>query len=267
MGKGHDFGKRHGNTPDDDNDDAVSPKRTKKEVFFPHTFTPPSSTPTRSPFYSLPDALFEELEVRHYMHFSPSQMTNLASSIEASLSSMHLKCVFALHGIAIAHFDTKLLSDTCTFIQESPFSHFYISVKWLVFAPKPHQILQGAIVHQSSEHLGLLLLNYFNASVTPSTTMYYNGGMWHHKDGQALFHGSNVEFQVQEVRGTPDGMLSITGSMDINGEAVVSGSEAVVKGKVQYGDVIVIRRTLLEGGVARKRLKKLKATSFLQANH
>ena len=163
--------------------------------------------------------------------------------------------------------DIKLLNDTCAFIQESPFSHFYISVKWLLFVPKPHQILQGAIVHQSSEHLGLLLLNYFNASVTPSTGMHYNGSMWHHKDGHALFHGTNVEFQVQEVKGTPDGMLSIIGSMDVNRDAVVSGSEIVVKGKVQYGDVIVLRRTLLEGGVARKRLKKVKATSLLQVNH
>ena len=63
----------------------------------------PHPHPTRSPFYSLPDALFEELEVRHYMHFSPSQMTDLANSIDASLTSMHLKYIFALHGIAIAH--------------------------------------------------------------------------------------------------------------------------------------------------------------------
>lgn len=264
MGKDHDFGKKHGNTP---GDDIVSPKRSKKEASFPHTFTPPSSTPNKNTFYSLPDALFEELEVRHCMHFSPSQMADLTRSLDTSLSGMHLKYIFALRGIVITHSDIKLLDNTCAFIQDSPFSHFYISVKWLVFAPKPHQILQGTIVHQSSEHLGLLLLNYFNASVTPGTNLHYSGNVWQYKDGHALFHGMNVEFQVQEVKGTPDGMLSIIGSMDIDRDAVVGGRETGVKGRVQYGDMIVLRRTLLEGGIARKRLKKLKATSFLQLNH
>ena len=198
MSKEHDSGKRYGNAPEDD---AQSPKRPKRDSSFPTPLLP-ASTPTRGTFSSLPDALFEELEVRHYMHFSPSQMTDLANSIEVSLSSMHFKYIFALHGIALAHSDIKLLDDTCSFLQDSPFSHFYVSAKWLVFVPKTHQVLQGAIVHQSSEHLGLfLLLNYFNASVTPSTSMHYSGNMWQCEDGTALFNGANVEFQVQEVRG------------------------------------------------------------------
>ena len=59
-------------------------------------------------------------------------------------------------------------------------------------------------------------------------------------------------------------MLNIIGSMEIKGDAAVSSSETAVKGKVQYGDVIVLRRTLLDGWLARKRLKKFKTASLLQ---
>lgn len=242
-------------------------------LVFPHAFSPPAARhaftlSVPSPQQHLPDSLFEELRVRHYVHLSPSQMMAQPPKVAVieALHALHLKYVSAFSGTAVHHDGDDGLEVACKsafYVGDSPYAHFYVLLRWLVFAPKCGHRLYGMINFQGAEHLGLLVLGYFNASIAAeqmAATYRWNGYAWQNSNNDAILsNGQPIEFEVVEAEGTVDGLLTIRGSIDkmhsVTSDRVTKFSSRLPT--EQYGDHIVLKRTLLDGSTARKRLKKV----------
>lgn len=187
-----------------------------------------------------------------------------AAVIEA-LHALRLKYVPAFSGIAVHHDGEDNLELACTsafYVGDSPYAHFYVLLRWLVFAPKCGHRLYGMVNFQGAEHLGLLVLDYFNVSIAAeqmAATYRWNGYAWQDAGSNAvLSNGQSIEFEVIDAEGTVDGLLTIRGSID-KMHSVRSDRAAKFSSRLpaeQYGDHIVLKRILLDGSTARKRLKK-----------
>jgi DNA-directed RNA polymerase I subunit RPA43 len=71
-------------------------------------------------------------------------------------------------GIILAHSDVQFTADKGKILYDSPFCHFFITVKLLVWKPKRGTKLVGRINLQSEDHIGLLIYGTFNASIPKS---------------------------------------------------------------------------------------------------
>ena len=55
--------------------------------------------------------------------------------------------------------------DSAVIIGESPIMHFEVEAEFTVFAPQPGHILLGKVNLMSNDHIGMLVLGVFNASI------------------------------------------------------------------------------------------------------
>ncbi|KAK9247723.1 hypothetical protein V1506DRAFT_531240 [Lipomyces tetrasporus] len=70
-------------------------------------------------------------------------------------------------GIVLACLDVSIdEADSAKVAGDSPFAFVWITAKFLVWRPKRGSILQGRINLQSRSHIGLLIFDVFNASIT-----------------------------------------------------------------------------------------------------
>ncbi|KAF9343313.1 hypothetical protein BGX26_005925 [Mortierella sp. AD094] len=127
---------------------------------------------------------------------------------------------------------------------DSPYCHFWISVKLLVWKPVKGSTLHGTINLQSPDHIGLLLYGTFNASIpsefipkdkyefnpnssysrakqgesdmgedsSVSVTGLLNGEWVLKSTGESIGHEGVIEFEVSDLVRTND-MLTVTGSL------------------------------------------------------
>lgn len=70
-----------------------------------------------------------------------------------------------LGGVIIAYNNVRFESDKARIIAESPFAHVWVTVDFLVWAPKRGEVLQGWVNLQSASHIGLLVENTWNVSI------------------------------------------------------------------------------------------------------
>lgn len=68
-------------------------------------------------------------------------------------------------GVIIAYSNIRFESDKARIVAESPFAHVWVTVDFLVWAPKKGSVLQGWVNLQSASHVGLLVENTWNVSI------------------------------------------------------------------------------------------------------
>ncbi|ORY93036.1 hypothetical protein BCR43DRAFT_496220 [Syncephalastrum racemosum] len=108
---------------------------------------------------------FSQIEVKLYLHLAPLWANNPMEGITEQLNAFMMKYVPEVDGIVLAHSDTRLVNDKGIILNESPFCHFYVRVKFLVWKPRKNTRLVGQINLQSQDHIGLLIFGTFNASI------------------------------------------------------------------------------------------------------
>ncbi|KAG1445821.1 hypothetical protein G6F56_009779 [Rhizopus delemar] len=117
---------------------------------------------------------FSQVVARLYIHLAPMWAGKAMEGVNEQLNAFLMKHVPEVDGIVLAHSDVKFASDKGKIMYDSPFAHFFISVKFLVWKPKKGSKLVGRINLQSEDHIGLLIYGTFNASIPksriPSTT-------------------------------------------------------------------------------------------------
>lgn len=69
-------------------------------------------------------------------------------------------------GVVIAYQNIRFESDKARIVAESPFAHVWVTVDFLVWAPKKGSVLQGWVNLQSASHVGLLVENTWNVSIS-----------------------------------------------------------------------------------------------------
>lgn len=68
-------------------------------------------------------------------------------------------------GVVIAYENIRFESDKARIVAESPFAHVWVTVDFLVWAPKKGSVLRGWVNLQSASHVGLLVENTWNVSI------------------------------------------------------------------------------------------------------
>jgi DNA-directed RNA polymerase subunit E'/Rpb7 len=153
------------------------------------------------------DGLFEETTAIHYLHLSPKYIGSLTRGVEETLTTYLLKwsgpllCV----PLALISFDSTI-DDKARIVNENPQIHLHVRAKWLTFVPKVGKIMEGTISKQSPDHLGVLVLGYFNGVVQAMqmASMYVwdaAGHFWVDRASRdPIILGQKIKFKVIEYK-------------------------------------------------------------------
>ncbi|KAI8865706.1 hypothetical protein GQ42DRAFT_103132, partial [Ramicandelaber brevisporus] len=87
------------------------------------------------------------------------------NGVREQLNWMLAKYVPQLDSIVLSYSNIRFLEESGTMLNESPFVIFPIMVQLLTWMPQPGMVITGTINMQSSDHIGVLLYNTFNASI------------------------------------------------------------------------------------------------------
>ncbi|KAL7747300.1 hypothetical protein RI367_007354 [Sorochytrium milnesiophthora] len=188
---------------------------------------------------------FKEVQTTHFLHLPPVFIGNTMAGVEENLNRLLTRYNDHVEGVVLSYWDIQALSTTGAILYDSPFFHFNVSCKMLVFSPCIGARITGVVNKQSSGHIGLLLYNLFNASIPLSEIPQHQfefqlsgdapahstadshlekqgskrkgehmlAGSWLHKPtGQEIEIGSEIDFTVLELVRAND-MLSIRGSL------------------------------------------------------
>ncbi|KAI9006239.1 hypothetical protein CLU79DRAFT_712857 [Phycomyces nitens] len=165
-------------------------KKQKTAVIVDAKPTSPVSTP--------PSSSFSEMVVKLYLHLAPMWAGKIMEGVNEQLNAFLMKYVPEVDGIILAHNDVQLQSNKGTITQDSPFCHFFIYVKFLVWKPKKGSKLVGRINLQSQDHIGLLIYGTFNASI-PRSRIPSDTYEWRVSDEEEVQSDSGEE-EVKEER-------------------------------------------------------------------
>ncbi|KAK3825616.1 MAG: hypothetical protein J3Q66DRAFT_294506 [Benniella sp.] len=188
---------------------------------------------------------FVEVSTKLYIHLPPCFTTKPIEGIQEQLNSFLMRYMPQVDGVVLAHSNLELLQSSGRIMYDSPYCHFWISVKLLVWKPVKGATLHGTINLQSPDHIGLLLYGTFNASIPsefiPKDKYEFNpnssygrkkqitndndqgegssavsgllNGEWVLKStGESIGQEGVIQFEVSDLVKTND-MLTVTGSL------------------------------------------------------
>ncbi|ORX47976.1 hypothetical protein DM01DRAFT_1309926 [Hesseltinella vesiculosa] len=186
------------------------------------------------------DSAFSEVSIRLYVHLAPMWNGKTMDGVNETLNAFLMKYVAEVDGIVLAHSDVELQNKNGQVLYDSPFCHFFITAKLLVWRPKKGSKLVGRISLQSQDHVGLLIYGTFNASIPRSnlsekyewstsenhdedeeeqsedqeTRNKSQNGEWVTKSSGARIGGDDgsLEFTVVDITEVND-ILTVTGSL------------------------------------------------------
>ncbi|CEP07507.1 hypothetical protein [Parasitella parasitica] len=140
---------------------------------------------------------FSEVVVKLYLHLAPMWSGKTIEGVNEQLNAFLMKYVPEVDGIILAHSDVKFATEKGKILYDSPFCHFFITVKFLVWKPKRGTKLVGRINLQSEDHIGLLIYGTFNASI-PKSRIPASAFEWKVNEEEAVTEA------VQEVNENED---------------------------------------------------------------
>lgn len=183
-----------------------------------------------------------------------------------SLKGMMMGWNDQMQAIPLQLHSLKLADHTGRIINENPCVHVTVKARWTVFKPRVGGLLKGVIRQQTPEHLSLLILGYFNATI-PANQMSIGyrwnqlRAVWESPDGNALLCGATLEFMVLEVRRDAS-LITIIGSTDkLHEKKEEVQKERVVEEHVHQGATVEERKhkkKRLSGESGEKSKKKKK---------
>lgn len=165
-------------------------------------------------------SIYEEIIATHTLHMAPKHLGNLSAGVKETLHSMLLQWNQGLQAVPIVY--TKAdwtCGESAPILFDNPCVHVDVRVRWLALTPKAGARAVGTVSNQGPEHLGLLLLGYFN--VTIQATQLRSEYDWdeqeqawvHKKTCAALMMGEKVKFEI--IGSSSDAaLLVILGSID-----------------------------------------------------
>ncbi|KAK7477176.1 hypothetical protein BaRGS_00031561 [Batillaria attramentaria] len=121
----------------------------------------------------------------------PSCLGNIGQGVKQQLDSKIGLFSDEHDGALIAYSHIKLLSDKGQIIDDSPFIHFKIKADFVIFQPQISSCLKGVVNKISRDHVGIVIHQYFNASVP----LVQNG----HKEATDWSRGDPCVFTVTKL--------------------------------------------------------------------
>lgn len=261
-----------------------------KDVYDPSTNQ--NLNEVQIPQEGIADGIFEEIHAKHHLHAPPNidlqDAQKVGAFIQNALQGLTFKFQEAYGGIPLSFDDIHVINNddsdhiaedgenevvlSAVFLNDSPWAHFWVRARWFAFVPKAGHRLSALVVGQSAESISLLAFGLFTVTVAASQAgaMYeWNGHGWQTKKSASspskvadIYPGAIVPLEVLDVSGTADGLAIVKGSLDrlfsVMPSPLTLGKGGARIPSKQYGDHLLIKRLLLDGSTARKRLKRVR---------
>ena len=141
----------------------------------------------------------------------PCDLEDIVIAIKRSLRLNLLKYVAGMDGVLLAFDNVKIVPNggqtAGMILNEQPHLHYLADLDTLVFSPSPGMRLRGTVTECFESHVGILVHNFFNASITSdhlvSAGFSYDvdQGEWVHEDdgSTAIAAEEAVEFTVKQL--------------------------------------------------------------------
>lgn len=180
---------------------------------------------------------FKESIAKLYVHLHPSCLDDPMTALKQELNSKLLTWDEVSKGVVVSYDKITVLESKgrVRIFQDSPFMNVHVSVRLLLFCPKPGGKLVGEVNFISPNTIGLLVHGIFNASIAEENIP--QDWEFNDDDDDAPFWqcgeekvevGSYVSFEVLDIRSTDD-ILSIQASiLDEDKYGLVGKAEVAV---------------------------------------
>jgi len=172
------------------------------------------------------DSCFKEVTVSLYVHLHPFYLGNVQGGLDNHLNDYLMKYNSELKGVVLAYYDMKINDNYGKILSDTPYIHFHVQTKMLLFSTQEGDKIVGKVNHLGEDHIGLLVMGVFNASIEKSDifSSYYfdkEGQVWKTDDNEyeSIQEGQEIMFKVTRLHSVND-MLSIEGCMNEEGLGV-----------------------------------------------
>eukprot|EP01117_Protostelium_nocturnum_P012115 TRINITY_DN4441_c0_g1_i1.p1 TRINITY_DN4441_c0_g1~~TRINITY_DN4441_c0_g1_i1.p1 ORF type:complete len:186 (-),score=50.07 TRINITY_DN4441_c0_g1_i1:10-567(-) len=163
---------------------------------------------------------YELITVSNVLQITPNHTSNIFNGVNEKLQNLLMQNNETIGGWVIAIKDVKVLTDKARIMYETPEIHVPVSYSALVFNPQMGDALIGCVNSVSMEHIGLLIDDFFNASVYDHTLLQefsfdesLNQWTFNSDPTLTITEGTYVKFFVQNIHRSKQKMISVTGSL------------------------------------------------------
>lgn len=167
-------------------------------------------------------SVFQNMQLELTISLLPSGLTDVSRSVQQSLRQFLLKYSSGMKGIPLAFDNIKILkSGKGAILNELPHIHYAVVCDAIVFAPRPGNQLTGVVRKSFHSHLSLVVLNYFNASISSSELQargYHfdsENEVWLGDKASSVSIDDKIDFIVQKVHESA-GIISIEGGFPLS---------------------------------------------------
>ena len=148
---------------------------------------------------------FVRIESTEHIGLHPRHLGRLKEGVKEELKNKLMKYSDVLEGVPVSYEGFQILQKSGSILEELPFIHFDVKVNFIVFKPMIGSSLVGVVNKIGVDHVGCLVHNCFNASISKSN--FRNGLIY-----DSLDIGSDFTFDVVETEAI-NGVLAITGEV------------------------------------------------------
>jgi DNA-directed RNA polymerase I subunit RPA43 len=162
---------------------------------------------------------FRQAEVQTVISLWPSALADVRGRVRRQLDGLLMLYNAGMAGVPVAYTRAQARSRTASIHEDSPLVHVDVTALFTVFAPKPGMRLHGTVNKITPDHVGLLVLGVFNASIPrdsiPASYEYDpESESWteHGFDSPSLGAGTQVAFNVVSIEAA-NGVISLVGEI------------------------------------------------------
>lgn len=155
------------------------------------------------------DCSCQRQTIRMIFSLYPSDLQDIVGEIKRSLQQTLLKYVPGMDGVLLAFDNVRIVPNggitAGMILNEQPHIHYLADMETLIFSPSKNMRLIGTVTECFESHVGLLVHNFFNASISSDQLVtagfsYDEQGDWVHEDGSTIIAAEEkVKFTVEKV--------------------------------------------------------------------
>eukprot|EP00049_Salpingoeca_infusionum_P025872 m.22289 g.22289 ORF g.22289 m.22289 type:complete len:284 (+) comp8373_c0_seq1:182-1033(+) len=187
-----------------------------------------TTTPTSA---SKPQQWLRRVTKDVHLKLMPKQFNDVQKGIRDSVERKLLRYSVDFDGVPVSYSKVRLLSTRGTLFEDEPVAHVHALVTFSVFKPTVGMELIGYVNKITSDHVGILIHDLFNASISrtrlPDGYAYDAGSdsfLHQEIDALAIRCGVYVRFTVEALESS-HGVVSIVGSMQQSVDCIASEAE------------------------------------------
>mmetsp|Transcript_7913 Transcript_7913/g.13695 ORF Transcript_7913/g.13695 Transcript_7913/m.13695 type:complete len:254 (-) Transcript_7913:710-1471(-) len=197
-----------------------------------------------------------EVTVKLRFDIHPSKTNDIFGGVKEQLNQKLMRYDEEFGGVVLAYFNETLLDTKAPILISLPYASVDVRATLLLFKPMVGRPLEGVVNKVGVDHLGVLVLGVFNASIAIEAT----GGAFEYDAEESCWAGSDdFHHQIREgtkIRLILRGQREVDNLLSLQGELGLEGT-----GSVEYLRKNAARAGEKDKGSSAKKKKKSKEKS------